>query len=88
LLRDQRVIGGICYRTFQDQGFIEIVFLAIIADEQGKGYGTRVMDYLKRQMQEDKILYGLTYADNFATGYFKKQVDQHSTSSTATCRTL
>ena len=73
LQRDSRVIGGICYRLFQQQGFIEIVFLAIIADEQGKGYGTRVMDYLKRQMQIDRVYYGLTYADNFATGYFKKQ---------------
>lgn len=28
------VIGGICFRSFNEQGFIEIVFCAITADEQ------------------------------------------------------
>lgn len=28
------IIGGICFRQFAEQGFIEIVFCAITADEQ------------------------------------------------------
>ena len=73
LLKQDTVVGGICFHPFYENGFIEIAFLAITADEQVKGYGTYVMNHLKTKMQEDKLYYFLTYADNFAVGYFKKQ---------------
>jgi hypothetical protein len=41
---------------------------------QVKGYGTHMMNHLKNYMQRENIYHFLTYADNFAIGYFKKQV--------------
>uniref|UniRef100_A0A1I7W160 histone acetyltransferase n=1 Tax=Loa loa TaxID=7209 RepID=A0A1I7W160_LOALO len=68
------VIGGICFRQFPAQGFIEIVFCAVTANEQVKGYGTRLMNHLKDyHVEACHIYHFLTYADEFAVGYFKKQ---------------
>uniref|UniRef100_A0A0A9YXB3 Histone acetyltransferase GCN5 n=1 Tax=Lygus hesperus TaxID=30085 RepID=A0A0A9YXB3_LYGHE len=67
------VIGGICFRPFYEQKFAEIVFCAIMSTEQEKGYGTRIMNHLKEHVKTEGIEYFLTYADNSATGYFKKQ---------------
>jgi len=41
--------------------------------EQVKGYGTHLMNNLKNFVIKEGIRYFLTYADNFALGYFKKQ---------------
>ena len=71
--KDNKVIGGICYRPNRTQGFIEIAFLAISSLEQVKGYGTRLMNKLKDHCKENGLEYFLTYADNNAIGYFKKQ---------------
>lgn len=67
------IIGGICFRPFYEQRFAEIVFCAIISTEQEKGYGTRIMNHLKEHVKTEGIEYFLTYADNSATEYFKKQ---------------
>mmetsp|Transcript_11534 Transcript_11534/g.37899 ORF Transcript_11534/g.37899 Transcript_11534/m.37899 type:complete len:397 (-) Transcript_11534:2398-3588(-) len=67
------VLGGICYRPFVEQEFAEIAFCAITASEQVRGFGTRVMNHLKERAKVEGIRYFLTYADNYATGYFKKQ---------------
>lgn len=67
------VIGGITFRPFREQGFSEIVFCAVSANEQVKGYGTRMMNYLKDYHLANDVLFFLTYADEFATGYFNKQ---------------
>jgi histone acetyltransferase len=72
-LRGDKVIGGISFRPFLPQGFAEIAFCAITSSEQVKGYGTRLMNHLKEAVKMDKISHFLTYADNFAIGYFKKQ---------------
>lgn len=57
------------------QRFGEIAFCAITADEQVKGYGTRLMNHLKQHARdEDGLTHFLTYADNNAVGYFVKQV--------------
>lgn len=57
------------------QRFGEIAFCAITADEQVKGYGTRLMNHLKQfAREEDGLTHFLTYADNNAVGYFIKQV--------------
>jgi histone acetyltransferase len=42
-----KVIGGICFRMFPEKKFTEVVFLAITANEQVKGYGTRLMNKFK-----------------------------------------
>ena len=39
-----------------------------------KGYGTRLMNHVKEQAKSEGTLYFLTYADNYAIGYFRKQV--------------
>jgi len=70
---DTKIIGGICFRPFESQKFAEIAFLAVTANEQVKGYGTRLMNKYKEEMQRRGIEYLLTYADNYAIGYFKKQ---------------
>ncbi|RID65240.1 hypothetical protein BRARA_D00450 [Brassica rapa] len=68
------VVGGITYRPYHRQRFGEIAFCAISADEQVKGYGTRLMNHLKEHARDvDGLTHFLTYADNNAVGYFLKQ---------------
>jgi histone acetyltransferase len=70
------VIGGITYRLFPDRGFCEIVFCAISSSEQVKGFGAALMNQLKEQVRrvsKGQVKHYLTYADNYAIGYFKKQ---------------
>ncbi|XP_011870976.1 PREDICTED: histone acetyltransferase KAT2A-like [Vollenhovia emeryi] len=73
LIKDDRPIGGICFRTFPAQGFTEIVFCAVTSQEQVKGYGTHLMNILKDYHIRNNILHFLTFADEYAIGYFKKQ---------------
>ena len=73
LLKGGHVIGGICFRMFQTQGFSEIVFCAVTSNEQVKGYGTHLMNHLKDYHVKMKTYHFLTYADQFAIGYFEKQ---------------
>ncbi|KAG0046748.1 histone acetyltransferase [Gryganskiella cystojenkinii] len=68
------VLGGITYRPFNHRKFAEIVFCAITSTEQVKGYGSHLMNHLKDYISENTdICHFLTYADNYAIGYFKKQ---------------
>ncbi|KAH0837453.1 Histone acetyltransferase GCN5 [Fonsecaea pedrosoi] len=68
------VVGGITYRPFNSRRFAEIVFCAISSDQQVKGYGAHLMAHLKDYVKATSpIMYFLTYADNYAIGYFKKQ---------------
>ncbi|CDR37661.1 CYFA0S01e14400g1_1 [Cyberlindnera fabianii] len=68
------VVGGITYRPFNSRGFAEIVFCAISSTEQVRGYGAHLMNHLKDYVKNTSpIKYFLTYADNYAIGYFKKQ---------------
>ena len=68
------VVGGITYRPFNNREFAEIVFCAISSTEQVRGYGAHLMNHLKDYVRATSpIKYFLTYADNYATGYFKKQ---------------
>ncbi|KAG5325437.1 KAT2A acetyltransferase, partial [Pseudoatta argentina] len=73
LIKSGRPIGGICFRMFPTQGFTEIVFCAVTSQEQVKGYGTHLMNMLKDYHIKNNILHFLTFADEFAIGYFKKQ---------------
>ncbi|KAA6415320.1 MAG: histone acetyltransferase [Lasallia pustulata] len=68
------VVGGITYRPFNARQFAEIVFCAISSDQQVKGYGAHLMSHLKDYVKATSpIQHFLTYADNYAIGYFKKQ---------------
>jgi histone acetyltransferase len=73
LVKDNKPIGGICFRAFPSQGFVEIVFCAVTSSEQVKGYGTILMNHLKDYSNQIEIRHFLTYADEYAIGYFKKQ---------------
>ncbi|OAF70852.1 hypothetical protein A3Q56_01415 [Intoshia linei] len=73
LIKNDCVIGGICFRMFSMRGFSEIVFLAITSSQQVKGYGTFIMNNLKDYHTSNKIYHFLTYADQHAIGYFLKQ---------------
>jgi histone acetyltransferase len=71
---DGSIVGGLCFRPFAHRGFAEVVFLAISSGDQVRGKGTRLMNHYKEYCKRELgIKYLLTYADNFATGYFKKQ---------------
>ncbi|KAH7079984.1 histone acetyltransferase GCN5 [Paraphoma chrysanthemicola] len=68
------VVGGITYRPFDKGQFAEIVFCAISSDQQVKGYGAHLMSHLKDYVKAtSQVMHFLTYADNYAIGYFKKQ---------------
>jgi len=73
LIKDGRPIGGICFRMFPSQGFTEIVFCAVTSSEQVKGYGTHLMNHIKDYHIKHGVLHFLTFADEYAIGYFKKQ---------------
>lgn len=72
--RGLQVVGGITFRPFKQRKFAEIVFCAITSTEQVKGYGSHLMNHLKDHVKATSpIMHFLTYADNYAIGYFKKQ---------------
>ncbi|CAO1614698.1 unnamed protein product [Parajaminaea phylloscopi] len=72
--RGLQVVGGITYRPFNKRRFAEIVFCAIDSSQQVKGYGKHLMNHLKDHVKESSdVMHFLTYADNYAIGYFKKQ---------------
>jgi histone acetyltransferase len=68
------VVGGITFREFRARKFAEIVFCAVSSDQQVKGYGAHLMAHLKDYVRASSpVMHFLTYADNYATGYFQKQ---------------
>lgn len=68
------VVGGITYRAFPGRRFAEIAFCAISSDQQVKGYGAHLMAHLKDYVRAtSEVMHFLTYADNYAIGYFRKQ---------------
>lgn len=72
--KPMEVVGGICYRAFNKRRFAEIVFCAVSSDQQVKGYGAHLMSHLKDYVRATSpVMHFLTYADNYATGYFQKQ---------------
>ncbi|PWN46396.1 Bromodomain-domain-containing protein [Ceraceosorus guamensis] len=72
--RGLQVVGGITYRPFEQKRFAEIVFCAISSTEQVKGYGNHLMNHVKDYVKDSsEVMHFLTYADNYAIGYFKKQ---------------
>eukprot|EP00948_MAST-09A_sp_MAST-9A-sp1_P004198 g4198.t1 len=68
-----KVCGCVCYRPCYPQRFAEIVFLAIDGADQVRGFGSRLMNHLKQLCISQGLDNFLTYADNYAIGYFRKQ---------------
>jgi len=58
----------------------EIELLKHVLTVVVQGYGTHLMNHLKDYHIQNSVLHFLTYADEYATGYFRKQVgsDNHS----------
>jgi histone acetyltransferase len=73
LLKSGVVLGGICFRPFPELDFAEIAFCAVSSVEQIRGYGAHLMAQVKTYLQALQIHNILTYADNSAVGYFKRQ---------------
>jgi len=73
--RGGTVVGGITYRAFPVPSALgEVAFCAVMAAEQVKGFGTRLMNHCKAAARDQDGLGALlTYADNNAVGYFAKQ---------------
>jgi len=72
-IRNGNVIGGVCFRPYTEQRFAEIAFLAVSATQQVRGFGTLLMNHLKQYVKSIGLTHFLTYADNYAIGYFRKQ---------------
>lgn len=73
LLKDGLVYGGICFRPFFDRDFAEIAFCAVSSVQQIRGFGAHLMAQVKTILQAIGIHSILTYADNSAVGYFRRQ---------------
>ncbi|EDV92079.1 histone acetyltransferase KAT2A [Drosophila grimshawi] len=73
LVKRGQPIGGICFVSFPTQGFIEIVFCAIVSSEQLKGHGGRLMGHMKDYVLSKSLRHLLTYASGPAIGFFRKQ---------------
>jgi len=67
------LVGGITFKTWVHRGYYEIAFFALSPYTQGQGYGSILMNHLKQLAKEEKIGHFLTYADNTAIGFFKRQ---------------
>jgi len=68
------VKGGLCFREFRSRGFAEISFAAVSPEHSGVGNGALLMAHLKDYLRASgPVMHLLTYADNTAIGYFKKQ---------------
>jgi len=72
-VKEGEVVGGVCFRPYMPQRFAEIAFLAVSGSHQVKGFGTLIMNHLKQYVKTIRLTHFLTYADNFAIGYFRKQ---------------
>lgn len=73
VVKDGRVTGGICFRTFAARGFIEVVFCVVAHEERRHGYGTHMMNHLKEIISREGIYDMLVFADTSAVTYFTHQ---------------
>jgi histone acetyltransferase len=73
LFKNGNVCGAISFRPFFDRNFAEIAFCAVSSSLQISGFGSYLMSLTKMYAQTMKIGHLLTYGDNSAIGYFKRQ---------------
>lgn len=63
------IASTVCFSNFElSKNFCDSGF--------SQGYGTHLMNHLKEYHIKHEILNFLTYADEYAIGYFKKQVSE------------
>ena len=71
--KNKKIIGSCCFRIFESNQFIELIFFAVSTKTQGFGYGSYLMSFLKDFAKSIKINYIITCADNNAIAFFLKQ---------------
>ncbi|KAI1719800.1 exostosin family domain-containing protein [Ditylenchus destructor] len=71
----RNVIASICFHEIKARNLVELIFFVVHVNQQLKGYGTLMMNAFKQYIvdQQHKFQYILTYADNNAQDFFKKQ---------------
>lgn len=72
LVKNEMVIAGMNFRQFPHEKFSEIVYLAVKTEEQCRGHGTVMMNFVKNFFIQHNIKCIMAYADKQAVGYFKK----------------
>lgn len=74
VIKDGEVVGGCTFRPFLKQEFVEVVFLVVNPNTLNKGLGSLIMGEVKNYVHSALgVEYLLTYADNTAIDFFKKQ---------------
>ncbi len=74
VLKNGKVVGGCTFRPFVKQGFVEVVFLVVNPNTTNKGLGSLIMTEVKTFVHSAmRVDFLLTYADNTAIDFFKKQ---------------
>jgi|NorSeaMetagenome_1021524.scaffolds.fasta_scaffold01260_3 histone acetyltransferase len=71
--KKKKITGSCCFRIFETNQFIELIFFAISTRVQGSGYGSYLMSFLKDFARSREIQYIITCADNNAINFFLKQ---------------
>ncbi|KAF7950128.1 hypothetical protein EAE96_007425 [Botrytis aclada] len=72
----ETVIGGVCYRVFENRGFVEMVYVVVSENKQGGGYGAHMMNHFKDEIKysyKETVMEILGYADLTAIGFFRRQ---------------
>ena len=46
-IKEDVIIGGTCFRLFEEKSFAELVFMCVGHDIKGKGVGSQIIDKLK-----------------------------------------
>jgi len=71
LLYNEKVVGGLTFRELTSKAF-ELVFLAVALEYSKSGYGRWLIANLRELLRLKRVPTLLTYADNFAVGFFQK----------------
>ena len=66
------VVGGVCFRVNKKIKLVELVFLAVLTEEQANGFASKLLNHFKMQMVKEGNLAIMTYADNQAVSFFRK----------------
>lgn len=72
----ETVIGGVCYRVFENRGFVEMIYVVVSANKQGGGYGAHMMNHFKDEIKysyKETVMEIIGYADLTAIGFFQRQ---------------
>ena len=65
---DEDQLCGMSY-TIEAGGYLYIMYLAVVANARGKGYGTRILDQLKRRYPHKTLVLDIEPLDKKASNY-------------------